>query len=106
MRCLVEPKRQLPADRRDPVTAHVAGRLPLFRHPPVQGRPDGVRIRDGQRTPSWLMESLATVGLAIVLFVATNIDDVLVLLGFFADPGFRARHIVVGQYLGIGALVL
>jgi cadmium resistance transport/sequestration family protein len=52
------------------------------------------------------MESLATVGLAIALFVATNIDDVLVLLGFFANPDFRARHIVVGQYLGIGALVL
>jgi cadmium resistance protein CadD (predicted permease) len=52
------------------------------------------------------MENLATVGLAAVLFVATNLDDVLVLLGFFADPDFRARHIVIGQYLGIGALVL
>jgi cadmium resistance protein CadD (predicted permease) len=52
------------------------------------------------------MENLATVGLAAVLFVATNIDDVFVLLGFFAAPDFRARHIVIGQYLGIGALVL
>ncbi len=27
------------------------------------------------------------------------------LLGCFADPAFRARHVVLGQYLGIGALV-
>lgn len=38
------------------------------------------------------------------LFAATNIDDLFVLLGFFADPKLRARHVVLGQYLGIGAL--
>lgn len=52
------------------------------------------------------MENLATVGLAAVLFVATNIDEVFVLLGFFADPAYRTRHIVLGQYLGMAALVL
>jgi cadmium resistance protein CadD (predicted permease) len=41
------------------------------------------------------------IGLAIALFVSTNIDDVFVLLGFFADPKFKMRQIVVGQYLGI-----
>ena len=41
------------------------------------------------------------IGLAVVLFVSTNIDDVFVLLGFFADPKFKMRQIVVGQYLGI-----
>jgi cadmium resistance protein CadD (predicted permease) len=48
---------------------------------------------------------LSSVGLAVVLFVTTNIDDVFVLLTFFADPKFRARQVVVGQYLGLAALV-
>jgi cadmium resistance protein CadD (predicted permease) len=43
-------------------------------------------------------------GLAVVLFVSTNIDDVFVLLGFFADRKFKLRQIVVGQFLGIAAL--
>lgn len=51
------------------------------------------------------MESLgALIGLAIVLFASTNVDDVFVLIGFFADPTFRARDVVLGQYLGIAAL--
>jgi len=51
------------------------------------------------------MESLvALLGLAIVLFASTNIDDVFVLLGFFSDPKFRARDIVIGQYAGIATL--
>jgi cadmium resistance protein CadD (predicted permease) len=41
----------------------------------------------------------------MVLFASTNIDDVFVLLSFFANRTFRARQIVVGQYLGIGVLV-
>jgi cadmium resistance protein CadD (predicted permease) len=49
---------------------------------------------------------LSELGLAVVLFVSTNIDDVFVLLAFFADPRTRTRDIVVGQYLGIGALYL
>jgi len=48
---------------------------------------------------------LSTIGLAIVLFVTTNVDDVFVLVGFFASPRFRARDIILGQYLGIAALV-
>ncbi|MBB4571232.1 cadmium resistance transporter [Rhizobium leucaenae] len=42
--------------------------------------------------------------IAIVLFASTNVDDIFVLLGFFADRKFRARQIVIGQYLGIAAL--
>jgi cadmium resistance protein CadD (predicted permease) len=47
---------------------------------------------------------LALWGIVAVLFAWTNIDDLFVLLGFFADPGVRARQVVVGQYLGIGVL--
>ena len=44
------------------------------------------------------------VGLAIVTFASTNVDDLFVLLGFFADRQFQSRDVVVGQFLGIGIL--
>ena len=44
--------------------------------------------------------------LGIMLFAATDVDDLFILIAFFADPGFRAREVIVGQYLGIGALIL
>jgi cadmium resistance protein CadD (predicted permease) len=46
-----------------------------------------------------------TLILGVTLFVATNIDDLFVLLGFFADPTYGARQVVVGQLVGIGVLV-
>ena len=52
------------------------------------------------------MNLAASLGLAVVAFASTNVDDIFVLLGFFADPRLRARNVVIGQYLGIGALVL
>jgi cadmium resistance transport/sequestration family protein len=41
-------------------------------------------------------------------FSATNIDDLVILLLFFSqvDATFRRRHVVIGQYLGFGALVV
>ena len=47
---------------------------------------------------------MGLLGLAIVVFVSTNIDDVFILVGFFADPEFNPREIVTGQYAGISAL--
>ncbi len=47
---------------------------------------------------------LAVLGVAAVVFAWTNIDDLLVLVGFFSSPRANARHIVVGQYIGIGVL--
>lgn len=47
---------------------------------------------------------LATIGLAIVAFASTNIDDIFVLLLFFSTPGVRSLQVILGQYLGIGAL--
>lgn len=53
------------------------------------------------------MTSLVSdLGIGIVVFASTNIDDIFLLAAFFADPRLRHRSIVVGQYLGIGALVL
>jgi cadmium resistance protein CadD (predicted permease) len=42
--------------------------------------------------------------LAIAFFASTNVDDMFVLVGFFADPTFRPREIVTGQYAGITVL--
>ena len=50
-------------------------------------------------------EVFTVVALAIPPFAVTNIDDIFVLLGFFADRRFRTREVVVGQLAGIGLLV-
>jgi cadmium resistance transport/sequestration family protein len=44
----------------------------------------------------------------IVAFVATNIDDMFILLLFFSqvDANFRRRHILIGQYLGFTAIII
>jgi cadmium resistance protein CadD (predicted permease) len=51
------------------------------------------------------MSALPLVSLAVVLFASTNIDDMLMLVGFFSDPKFHNWQVVVGQILGIGALI-
>lgn len=44
----------------------------------------------------------------ISAFVATNIDDIIILMFFFSqvNTNFRIRHIIIGQYLGFTALIL
>jgi cadmium resistance protein CadD (predicted permease) len=51
-----------------------------------------------------MAEYLVIVGAATV-FVATNIDNLLVLLAFFADGAYADAEVFVGQYVGIGLLV-
>jgi cadmium resistance protein CadD (predicted permease) len=48
---------------------------------------------------------LAVAGLAVVLFVATNLDDLFVLIGFLSNPKYRLSQIVIGQYLGIAVML-
>ncbi|MEH2195694.1 MAG: cadmium resistance transporter [Nostoc sp.] len=45
---------------------------------------------------------------AIIAFIATNIDDIIILLIFFSqvDVNFRPRHILLGQYLGFAAIII
>ncbi len=45
------------------------------------------------------------IGLGISTFVATNIDDLFILISFFSNPSFTNRQIVMGQLLGITTLV-
>jgi cadmium resistance protein CadD (predicted permease) len=52
------------------------------------------------------MNLAALLGLGIVVFASTNIDDIFVLVGFLADPRCRLRDVGIGQYLGISALVV
>lgn len=49
---------------------------------------------------------MTAIGLGIVLFASTNVDDILLLAAFFADSRLTPRAIVVGQFVGIAALVM
>lgn len=51
------------------------------------------------------MNAGALIGLAIVVFASTNIDDIFVLMMFFSDSEFSSGHVVLGQYIGIALLV-
>ena len=52
------------------------------------------------------MDSFLVAGLGVSAFITTNLDDSLILLLFFGDHRFRPHHVVAGQILGIGLLVL
>jgi cadmium resistance transport/sequestration family protein len=53
-------------------------------------------------------ELLTAVPKGLSAFTATNMDDIMMLLLFFSQVNavFRRKHIVAGQYLGFGALIL
>lgn len=46
------------------------------------------------------------IGIGVSAFIATNIDDIFVLMLFFSSSKFHKFQVVVGQYLGIGLLVV
>ncbi|MGL5074713.1 MAG: cadmium resistance transporter [Waterburya sp.] len=52
----------------------------------------------------WIQAAIA----GSTAFIATNVDDILILMLFFSqtNSSFRRQHIVVGQYLGFIALVV
>jgi cadmium resistance protein CadD (predicted permease) len=49
---------------------------------------------------------LEYIAVGAVVFASTNVDDILLLSAFFAQPGRSIARIVFGQFLGIGVLVL
>lgn len=53
-----------------------------------------------------MLTALAPIAVAIVVFASTNIDDILLLAAFFAEPRMTARNVVAGQFLGIGLLAI
>jgi cadmium resistance protein CadD (predicted permease) len=44
-------------------------------------------------------------GIGATSFMATNIDDLLILIAFFANSRFSLPQIVLGQFAGMGALL-
>jgi cadmium resistance protein CadD (predicted permease) len=48
---------------------------------------------------------LSLVSIAIIAFVMTNLDDLVVLTAFCGHKRYRLREILLGQYLGFGVLV-
>lgn len=53
------------------------------------------------------MSYLSLLGLGLAAFIATDIDDLLLLVVLFADRRLATRQVIVGQYLGfLGLLAL
>ena len=54
-----------------------------------------------------MSDILTLVTIGISAFVATNIDDIFILMIFFSTSSFSfpVRQVVLGQYIGIGLLV-
>jgi cadmium resistance transport/sequestration family protein len=51
------------------------------------------------------METI-TILTAIFAFISTNLDDMFILSAFFANPYFRTKDVVLGQYLGFIILLI
>ena len=51
------------------------------------------------------MAILEIIGIGVGGFVATNIDDLFILMVFFARRNFPTRRIILGQYVGMGLLI-
>ena len=51
-----------------------------------------------------MWEWVAVAALAAVIYAATNVDDLLLLIGFFSDPMQEHAKILQGQVLGIALL--
>jgi len=53
-----------------------------------------------------MIEPLILVLTAVTMFIATNLDDLFVLMLFFAIKDFDNKQIVLGQYIGVITLIL
>jgi cadmium resistance protein CadD (predicted permease) len=53
-----------------------------------------------------MTDFFSLIGIGVSAFVATNIDDIFVLMMFFSSSNFQKGHVVVAQYLGIGLLIV
>jgi len=44
--------------------------------------------------------------IGIAAFIASNLDDTFILIFLFSSLSFQTRHIIIGQSLGIGVLIM
>ncbi|MEP0824000.1 MAG: cadmium resistance transporter [Nitrososphaera sp.] len=51
------------------------------------------------------MDIPAIIGIGVAAFIATNIDDIVVLIVFFSQALISARQVTFGQYVGFSILV-
>ena len=52
-----------------------------------------------------MADFIGLIGISIGAFVATNIDDLFILIIFFGNSRFPTSQIVLGQYVGMGSLL-
>jgi cadmium resistance protein CadD (predicted permease) len=52
------------------------------------------------------MDLFGLLGIGIGAFVASNIDDTFILIILFSSITFQARHVFIGQFLGIALLIV
>lgn len=48
----------------------------------------------------------SAVAIAVAVYASTNVDDLLILAVFFADPRVRIGAVIAGRYVGLAALVI
>jgi cadmium resistance transport/sequestration family protein len=51
------------------------------------------------------MDFFSLIGIGVATFVATNIDDIVILIVIFSQALLPTRHVVFGQYVGFSTLV-
>ena len=52
------------------------------------------------------MEIILTCSLAVTAFIATNLDDMFILISFFARKEFSKVSVILGQYIGLSVLII
>jgi cadmium resistance protein CadD (predicted permease) len=53
-----------------------------------------------------MVDILGLVAIGVAAFAATNIDDIFLLMMFFSSLSFPVRQVVLGQFLGLGLLII
>ncbi|MCK9151496.1 cadmium resistance transporter [Methanobacterium alcaliphilum] len=53
-----------------------------------------------------MTQLILTIFIATSSFIATNLDDIFLLIVFFAHPDYKTSSIITGQFLGISLLIL
>jgi cadmium resistance protein CadD (predicted permease) len=71
---------------------------------PRWGKPIVLPLISSQDIDSWIA-AIPLLAAATIVFISTDLDDLALLAGWFSDRTYKTSHILLGQLLGIGALV-
>lgn len=53
-----------------------------------------------------MLEIIVLILITISAFIATNLDDLFLLMAFFSFPEFQDKGVVFGQFMGMGTLII